>query len=165
MTTTVRGPADRNGVPSDNRGNPENGREAPPVRADGEATVLVVDDDVHIRQILSRALAYYGYRVTTAESGRAAIAAMEREMPDVLLTDIVMPDGDGIEIIRRVNESHPGLAVIGMSGDCDHGTDLLKFARMLGAAAVLKKPITLRDLDAVIRQHLPAASDEAQIGG
>ena len=69
---------------------------------EAQSMVLVADDDVEITAIVAEALAMEGYAVTVAHDGEAALAAVERERPAVLLTDIVMPRLDGIALARRV---------------------------------------------------------------
>jgi CheY-like chemotaxis protein len=66
------------------------------------ARVLVVDDDSKIRALLERVLRRDGHFIVTAENGHAALAAVEREPPDVILTDVTMPGMDGFELCQRL---------------------------------------------------------------
>src|SRR5829696_7772061 len=86
----------------------------------GQSRVLVADDDAAITDIVAEMLAMEGYAVTVAHDGEAALAAVERERPAVLVTDIVMPRLDGIALARRVAAlAGPPIPVILMSAHWD----------------------------------------------
>jgi DNA-binding response OmpR family regulator len=111
------------------------------------ASILVVDDDGPLRAALMRALRSAGHSVDEAANGTHALAVIEAEAPDVLLTDIIMANGDGIELINAVRRNHSGVRVIAMSGRGSMGqVELLKLAQMLGADGVISKPFDVEDL-------------------
>lgn len=106
------------------------------------ASVLVVDNDVSalasVRAILSTA----GYGVNEARGGHQALARVSANPPDLLVTEILMPDGDGIELIATVKRTHPKIRIIAVTGRPFIGQlDLLHLASALGADAVLDKPV------------------------
>jgi signal transduction histidine kinase len=84
-----------------------------------EKTILIVDDEEGIRKVLSIALSDMGYRVFTAENGAAALRVFKAERPQIVLTDIKMPEMDGIELLRRLKQEQPETEVIMITGHGD----------------------------------------------
>lgn len=117
------------------------------------ATILVVDDELGIRALLSEILSDEGHTIELAENATQARAARERMRPDLVLLDIWMPDVDGVTLLKEWGSS--GLLtmpVIMMSG---HGTiDTAVEATKFGATAFLEKPITLQKLLRAVEQAL-----------
>jgi CheY-like chemotaxis protein len=102
-------------------------------------TVLVVDDEAAVRDSLSELLSGVGYRVIVAENARTALVQVDREDPDLVLTDIYMEMGDGYELISALRQRHAALPVVAMSAG-RYGYDTLQAALHLGANAVIDKP-------------------------
>lgn len=117
--------------------------------------VLVVDDDDNILDMLSRTLRQAGFAVMTARHGRDALQGLKHSAVDIVVTDILMPEMDGIELMRRLHLERPELPVVAMSGLSDV-TNLLRQSLKYGAKAVLYKPVCLADL--VQRVRMIAAS-------
>jgi CheY-like chemotaxis protein len=117
--------------------------------------VLVIDDDEQIRLVMRRALERAGYVFFEVADGSLALAATRQHRPDVVVTDIIMPEKEGIETIRELQREFPDLAIIAMSGGgrIDHHT-YLGLARKLGAVATLAKPFLPQDLIATLREVL-----------
>ncbi|HEY4066455.1 MAG TPA: response regulator, partial [Burkholderiaceae bacterium] len=117
------------------------------------ATILVVDDELGIRALLSEILADEGHTIELAENAAQARAARERMRPDLVLLDIWMPDVDGITLLKEWGAtSLLNMPVIMMSG---HGTiDTAVEATKFGAMAFLEKPITLQKLLRAVEQGL-----------
>jgi signal transduction histidine kinase/CheY-like chemotaxis protein len=115
-------------------------------------TILVADDDAAVRGLLRQVLEDAGYEVLEAAHGRAAVELVRSVHVDVLITDLVMPEQEGLETLSQVRQSHPGIGVIAISGA--FGGDFLKTAKLLGATATLCKPIPPEDLLAAVRQVL-----------
>lgn len=117
------------------------------------ATILVVDDELGIRALLSEILSDEGHTIELAENAAQARAARERMRPDLVLLDIWMPDVDGVTLLKEWGGA--GLLtmpVIMMSG---HGTiDTAVEATKVGAIAFLEKPITLQKLLRAVEQAL-----------
>ena len=109
--------------------------------------ILLAEDDQVMREYLTRALERSGYDVTAVDRGTAAIPLLETEKFDLLLTDIVMPEMDGIELARRAAEMVPGLRVMFITG---FAAVTLKAGREMPNARVLSKPFHLRDLVAEV---------------
>jgi CheY-like chemotaxis protein len=107
-----------------------------------QCSVLIVDDDAGLRETLSRMIASVGYDVDSVEDAHAAIAAVAKRVPDIIITDIYMPAGDGFELLNWLRNNGMAIPVIAMSGSSS-GTgeyDQLSVAEHLGAAAVIDKP-------------------------
>jgi len=117
------------------------------------ATILVVDDELGIRALLSEILADEGHSIELAENAAQARACRERMRPDLVLLDIWMPDVDGITLLKEWGaNSLLTMPVIMMSG---HGTiDTAVEATKFGAMAFLEKPITLQKLLRAVEQGL-----------
>ncbi len=108
---------------------------------------LVTDDNLAIRTLLTEILEGNGHQVETASNGFAALKCLQNGIFDVLITDIFMPEKDGIELIMEVRTRYPGMRVIAISGGGPGiGMDLLRPAQRLGAAKVLRKPVSRADL-------------------
>lgn len=113
--------------------------------------ILVVDDDAEVRNVVRRTLESAGYAVREAANGAEAIAAAQATLFDLVITDILMPEKDGLETVIHLRRNMPDLSVIAISG-C--GNELyLRDAVGLGATKILAKPFTptrLRELVAEI---------------
>jgi two-component system, NtrC family, response regulator PilR len=117
-----------------------------------QTRVLVVDDERSMREMLSIVLKREGYHVTAAENGAAAVAVIERELVDVLLSDIRMPDVSGVEVLRAAKVANPG--VIGIMMTAFASKDSAVEAMRLGAVDYLDKPFNVDELKLKLRQHL-----------
>ena len=105
--------------------------------------ILLAEDDESMRLYLSRALERVGYSVTAVDRGTAAVPLLESQTFDLLLTDIVMPEMDGIELAQRAAELAPDLRVMFITG---FAAVALKAGRRTPEAKVLSKPFHLKDL-------------------
>ncbi|HWI85086.1 MAG TPA: response regulator [Sphingomonas sp.] len=105
--------------------------------------ILLAEDDDSMREYLARALERTGYAVKAVESGIAALALLQHETFDLLLTDIVMPELDGIELAQRASALHPEMRVMFITG---FAAVTLQNGAMPPEAKVLSKPFHLRDL-------------------
>jgi DNA-binding response OmpR family regulator len=115
--------------------------------------VLVVDDNAALCANLRAGLEMEGYEVLTAGNGEQALARLAQGRVDAVVTDLFMPDKDGIETIVALRERFPGIGVIAMSGRL--GSTYLPVAQEIGAAAILSKPFRLEELLAAL-QRLPS---------
>ena len=105
--------------------------------------ILLAEDDTAMREYLTRALERSGYQVAAVDCGTAALPLLEAESFDLLLTDIVMPEMDGIELARRAAETDPDIKVMFITG---FAAVTLRVGRQMPQARVLSKPFHLRDL-------------------
>jgi two-component system, cell cycle response regulator CpdR len=105
--------------------------------------ILLAEDDNAMRQYLERALERAGYSVTAVDRGTAALPLLEQERFDLLLTDIVMPEMDGIELAQRAGAIAPDTRVMFITG---FAAVTLKAGKAVPQAKVLSKPFHLRDL-------------------
>jgi two-component system cell cycle response regulator CpdR len=105
--------------------------------------ILLAEDDDSMREYLARALERTGYAVAAVDRGTAALARLETETFDLLLTDIVMPEMDGIELAQRAATIAPSMRVMFITG---FAAVTLKSGRTPPDARVLSKPFHLRDL-------------------
>jgi len=111
--------------------------------------ILLAEDDQVMREYLARALERSGYSVAAVDRGTAALPLLEAEAFDLLLTDIVMPEMDGIELAQRAGQMQPSLRVMFITG---FAAVTLKAGREMPQARVLSKPFHLKDLVAEVDQ-------------
>ncbi len=105
--------------------------------------ILLAEDDQAMREYLTRALEKSGYAVTAVDRGTAALPLIEAERFDLLLSDIVMPEMDGIELAQRAAEIAPDMRIMFITG---FAAVTLKAGKQVPQARVLSKPFHLRDL-------------------
>jgi CheY-like chemotaxis protein len=107
----------------------------------------VIDDEPMIRHMIARILERAGYLTVCAANGVQGLACFRRERPSLVITDIIMPEREGIETIRQLLREGPGTPIIAISGGTRAGAaDFLAMARELGASAILRKPFEPLDL-------------------
>jgi CheY-like chemotaxis protein len=136
----------------------------PPAGGPWTFDVLVVDDDDSLRRVLETAIRRAGYRVTSVASGKEAVALLSRQACRLILTDLFMPDGDGIEVLLSVMGT--GLRVITLSGSLTYDPALMqRIAIQFGACRTLNKPCSLSDLLAAIRQEIGEPMPAAPLPG
>jgi CheY-like chemotaxis protein len=117
--------------------------------------ILVIEDEADVRHGLVRVLANAGYQVVETASGGDGLRLYREQGADLVLTDILMPDTNGIEVIRGLQELAPGLPVIAMSaGDRASDFELLANAKVLGAVNQLRKPFSKQELLSVVAAAL-----------
>lgn len=120
-----------------------------------QSRVLVVDDDEDIRQLQTTYLRRVGYDVSSVGDGASALRFLVDEKVDLVITDIVMPDSDGVELIRNLRREYPDLRIIAMSGGGAMSSHLLlHIARSLGVSRTLAKPFGLDALLHAVRAAL-----------
>jgi len=116
------------------------------------ALILVVEDEAILRPLIEEMLNQGGYGVVTVGSGKEAINLCQEQPVDLVITDLGLPDMDGLEVIRSLRGSHPDLPIVAMSGTVG-GTSLAR-ASQLGAIAALQKPFDYGELLAVVGKIL-----------
>lgn len=121
------------------------------------ASILVIDDNEPVRGFLRAVLERQGHTVREAGQGRSAVQGLRTSPVDLVLTDIYMPDCDGLEVIMMLRRDFPSIRIVAMSGGSGD-RNLLIVARQLGAQEVLEKPINVEDL---MRTVTTALNDQA----
>ena len=116
--------------------------------------ILIAEDDAAVRRFVARALSHRGHDVTAVEDGLAALEALEATGFDLLLTDIVMPGLDGIELAQKATDKCPDLKVMFITGFA--GVALNNQVQKTNNAKVLSKPFHLNDLVEQVDQILVA---------
>lgn len=109
--------------------------------------VCVIDDDARIREAVCDILDRAGFATVQAPDGEAGLEVVAREHPQVVVTDIIMPNREGIETIQMLKDKFPSVRVLAMSGSYSPGSvDFLEMAQCLGADDCLAKPFKPADL-------------------
>jgi CheY-like chemotaxis protein len=123
-------------------------------------SVVIADDVAEIRELLQHWLAELGCIVTCVSAGREAVRILRSTHVDMVITDILMPDGDGLEVITELKRAQPTTRVIAMSGGGNHlrAADCLKLAKGLGAHGIITKPFKRQ-------QVLDVVSEQLSLGG
>lgn len=111
------------------------------------ANILVVDDDELVRATLCHLLKDVGHHVREAANGREALSLVHAQVPEILVTDIVMPGKEGIETILEIRRSFDTIKIIAISGGSGNGRiTYLGLAELAGADRVISKPFSRADL-------------------
>jgi CheY-like chemotaxis protein len=111
-------------------------------------SILVADDEIGVRSLIVHWLRAHGHAVAAVRSGLQAAQLLKQQCFDLVITDIVMPDGDGFELIATFRKTQPATRVVAISGGGTYlaGTDCLRVARGLGAHAAVMKPFNFEQL-------------------
>lgn len=126
------------------------------------ASVLIIDDDDMVRTMLLRTLARGGHDVTGARDGVEGVALFRRKPVDLVITDIFMPNQEGLATIMELRREAPGLRIIAISGGGARASlDVLPVAEALGAQKTLRKPFTPSDMLGAVREVLGEDGERA----
>ncbi len=119
------------------------------------ARIVVIDDDQSVRILFERFLVGVGHEVLLAENGRKGLELIQGSDPDLVITDIMMPEMDGLEILMEIRKHKKSLPVIAISGGMRSiPMSFLPQARMFGARYVFEKPVPLDVLRGAINELL-----------
>jgi CheY-like chemotaxis protein len=111
------------------------------------ACILIVEDDKDLREMLRDSLVKRKHTVLEASNGKEAILRFKPSITDLLITDLIMPDEDGLKLIMDIKTLKPAIKIIAISGGGKAGPgNYLDVAKALGANAVFSKPFSLKDL-------------------
>ena len=117
--------------------------------------ILIIDDEESIRMIFTEILTRAGYAVDAAGDGRKGIARLAETGADLVITDIMMPEMDGLEVLQQIRGYNEDLPVIAISGGMrDRPINFLPHAKKMGACQVLEKPIGMKELLAAVQAAL-----------
>jgi DNA-binding response OmpR family regulator len=123
--------------------------------------ILIVEDDKDLREMLKTSLSKRKYTVIEASDGKEAIIHFKPAITDLVITDLIMPDEDGLKVIMKLKEIKPDIKIIAISGGGKAGPgNYLNIARALGADEVLSKPFSLIDLITKIESILKQNNNE-----
>jgi len=116
---------------------------------------MIIDDDRDLREMLRTALLRKEYTVVEADNGREALKNFKPGLTDLVITDLLMPEEDGLKVIMMMRELKKGIRVIAISGGGKAGPgNYLEMAKALGADAVFSKPFAINDLVTRIEELL-----------
>lgn len=120
------------------------------------ARVLVVDDDLELKEIISRMLVAVGHHVLCADNGKEALKIIDRQSVDLVITDIIMPDMDGYELLIALRKRSDPPKIVAMSGGTSKQESglLLHTALMMKADKILHKPLDYASFNEVILEAL-----------
>ncbi len=117
------------------------------------ARVLVIEDDDEMRNLLEKALKTAGHEVTSAADGHEGLKSFRAAEADVVITDLFMPNQDGIETMINLRREFPGVKIVAISGNVS-APAMLSVAKRLGAVVVLEKPFALEALLDAVKQSI-----------
>ena len=126
--------------------------------AQAEARLLVVEDDLNILELLSASLRFAGFAISTASSGAEAVAVARDERPDLIVLDVMLPDLDGFEVIRKLRDGGTRTPVVFLTAR--DGVDDKIRGLTLGGDDYVTKPFSLEELTARIRAVLRRTSGQ-----
>lgn len=119
--------------------------------------ILVIDDDSLVRDTLVRILERKSYQVLVAPNGARGLQMFRSEQPDLVITDIIMPDKEGLQTIREIRGECPNAKIIAISGGARiDNMDFLEMARKLGASEIIPKPFDPTELLNIVSRCLTA---------
>ena len=122
--------------------------------------ILIVEDENDLREMLKVSLARKRFTVLEAENGKDAIIHFKPAVTDLVITDLIMPEEDGLKVIMRLREIKPSLKIIAISGGGKAGpASYLNLAKALGADAVYSKPFSVNEMIRKIEELLAIEQD------
>ncbi len=117
--------------------------------------ILLVDDEIVTRKTLEVFLVRRGYDVISAEDGHHATRLLKKYTPNIVITDIIMPEKNGIELILEIQKKYPSIKIVAISGGGKiNAITHLNIAKDLGVHAIISKPVTDKELDEAIESCL-----------
>jgi CheY-like chemotaxis protein len=119
------------------------------------SVILLIEDDKELREMLKTALRRKDHVVIEAENGKEALIHFKPGVTDLVITDLIMPDEDGLKVIMKIRDLKKGIKVIAISGGGKAGPgSYLNLAKALGADAVYSKPFSINDIIVKIEELL-----------
>jgi DNA-binding response OmpR family regulator len=117
--------------------------------------ILVIDDEEEIRNLLRVIFQSKGYEVVEAANGEAGLRIFQSMPVDLVMTDILMPEKEGLSTIMALKKTNPSLKIIGMSGGALKSGHYLNVARKFGADKVLEKPFHVHSVLEAVEELFP----------
>ncbi len=120
------------------------------------ARIIVVEDDPQVRAMLRETLQQEGHDIVEASNGKECVTLYRENPAELVITDIIMPEQDGVETIHSLRREHPGVRIIAISGGSPNirGDYLLGTANALGAVRAFHKPVDMNELINAIKDVL-----------
>ncbi len=123
--------------------------------------ILIIDDEPYILLMLKKMLEKAGYNVDLASNGREGMDLFKKDLTDLVITDIIMPEKEGLELILNMKKKKPNLKIIAMSGGGRISPEsYLECAKHFGAEKVFQKPFRQKELISAVKELLPAICRE-----
>jgi len=120
--------------------------------------ILIIDDDEQIRLLLQQTMDWAGFDVAVAENGKIAMRLQREHPANLVITDLIMPEQEGLETISSLKREYPGIKIIAISGGGRIGPEAyLPAARELGADRVFSKPFDIQEVVDAVRELLKTA--------
>jgi two-component system response regulator (stage 0 sporulation protein F) len=116
-------------------------------------SILIIDDNEQIRTFLRKVLEQAGYMVTEAANGQEGLRQFRQTPTALVITDLLMPDSDGLEVTMALHRESPTVKIIVLTGGSGQ-RDFLEVAKLLGAHRTMKKPVTITELLQAVQQEL-----------
>ncbi len=117
--------------------------------------ILVIDDDEQMRVLLRQVMEWSGFTVNDAENGRKGMQIQRRQPADLVITDLIMPEQEGLETISLLKKEFPAVKIVAISGGGRIGPEAyLPAARELGADLVFSKPFDVKEFVSAVRELL-----------
>ncbi len=122
------------------------------------ANILVVDDEDNVRYVIKETLEQDEHAVLEASTGSEALKVFESSAVELVITDLVMPDKNGIDLILELKNRYPDVRILAISGGggVNGRFDYIPIAELIGAKSVMRKPFNLRDLRGAVNNLLAA---------
>ncbi len=113
--------------------------------------ILLIDDDDTLRKIVAKSLGYSGHEVIQATDGKQGMDLVRSTEFDVVITDLIMPEQEGVETIAMLRTEYPRLPIIAISGGAVHSPLYLEIAAKIGARFILAKPFHMPELVELVK--------------
>jgi DNA-binding response OmpR family regulator len=121
--------------------------------------ILIIDDDEQIRVLLQQMMEWAGFEVAAAENGKIAMRLQQQQPADLVITDLIMPEQEGLETISRLKKEYKGIKIIAISGGGRIGPEAyLPAAQELGADRIFSKPFDVQEVVDAVRDLLKTSS-------
>lgn len=117
-------------------------------------SILIIDDNNLVRDMLRDVFEYYNYITLEASSGQSGIDIYKENPTDIVITDIIMPGMNGIEVIRKLKAEFPSVKIIAISGGSKNTYDTLASAKQSGASHTFIKPFDMKEILSVIHKEI-----------
>lgn len=126
------------------------------------ARILLIDDDDLFRNAMRLTLAHYGHAVSEARNGEEGLKLFHANGADLVITDLVMPEKEGLEVLMELRQQRPPVKIIAISGGGRYAaaTNYLHAAKAMGASKVLAKPFANEELSAAVSELCPDTAQE-----